>query len=184
MMFKDLLLKNRDAILERWFDLILDTYPPETSRFLRRQKDRFANPVGFSILQGIRAIFDELIEGFDPDRINPFLDNMIRVRAVQDFSPSRAVSFIFFLKEVVRESLKNEITEMRFSGELLEFESRIDNLALLAFEIYMKCREKLYELRANELRNRTFRLLERANLIYRIPEEEKDVDNGKIKVIP
>lgn len=180
----DLLLKNRKAILEKWFDRILETYPPDTSRFLKSQKDRFANPVGNAILDGIEAIFNDLMGEFDPEKINPFLDYLMKIRAVQEFSPSKAVSFVFTLKDIVRDLLKSEINKVNLSADLHEFESKIDRLALSVFEIYMKYREKLYELRANELRNRTFKLLERANLIYRIPEEEKEIERNKIDVIP
>jgi len=31
--------------------------------------------------------------------------------------------------------------------------------------VYMKCREKIYEIKANEARNMTFRLLQQAKLI-------------------
>ena len=43
-------------------------------------------------------------------------------------------------------------------------ESKIDTMALLAFDIYMKCREKIYEIKLDEVkgeRERLFRLLER-----------------------
>jgi hypothetical protein len=38
--------------------------------------------------------------------------------------------------------------------ELSALETRIDRLALLAFDCYMKCREKIYEIRLGELRRR------------------------------
>lgn len=56
-------------------------------------------------------------------------------------------------------------------GELLKLESRIDSLALTSFDIYMKCREKLFEMRAMEIRNRTSRILERACMKYGAPHD-------------
>ena len=94
-----------------------------------------------------------------------FLDGIVRIRAVQDFAPSQAVSFIFVLKGVVRGELKNELLENRFSEELAAFDSAVDVLALFAFDIYMKCREKIYELKAKEATNMTFRLLQQARII-------------------
>ncbi|MEE9557391.1 MAG: hypothetical protein V3V76_09030, partial [Candidatus Adiutricales bacterium] len=35
---------------------------------------------------------------------------------------------------------------------LVEIESRIDSTALLAFDIYMSCREKIHQIKQNELR--------------------------------
>jgi hypothetical protein len=38
-------------------------------------------------------------------------------------------------------------------------------LGLLAFDIYMQCREKIYELKANEMKERTFKAFARAGLV-------------------
>ena len=135
-----LLLQKKAAILERWRHLILDTYPADSSRFLKQEKDRFANPIGSIISEGTEALYTELIGGMNLDRLVACLDSIIRVRAVQDFSPSQATAFIFLLKKAVREELESEIRENQIFQELLEFESRIDKLALLALDIYMKCR--------------------------------------------
>lgn len=161
MILANLLTEKKSAILKKWFNLILATYPEDTQKFLRSQKDRFANPVGSNILQGLEGLFEELLHEQNPERISQFLDHVIRVRAVQDFSPSQAVSFILKLKKVIREELGKAIGGKGLFEELLAFESRIDEMALLSFDLFMKCREKIYEIRANELRNRTGRLLER-----------------------
>ncbi len=160
--------------------MILETYPADTSRFLKKQKDRFANPVGSAISQGIEGLFDELLQGMDSGRVSTFLDNIIKVRAVQDFSPSQAMAFIFLLKKVIREELGGEIQEDGLAEELLRLESRIDILALLSFDIYMKCREKIYEIRVNEVKNTVHMLLKRANLICEIPEQESDPKDSNI----
>ncbi|MEW6409109.1 MAG: RsbRD N-terminal domain-containing protein [Nitrospirota bacterium] len=163
MELKNLLLEKKSSILRKWFDMIVETYPPETAIFLKNQKNRFANPVGYTISQGIEHIFEELLNEVDSDRVSPFLDNIIRIRAVQDFNPSQAIAFIFLLKKVIREEMEsdpefNSGREKGLAEELLALESKIDDLALLSFDIYMKCREKIYELRANEVKNMTFRL--------------------------
>jgi len=153
--------------LERWFQLILETYPADTSRFLKQQKDRFINPVGYTISQEIEALYDELLQEMNPDKLAACLDNIIRIRAVQDFPPSQTIAFIFLLKKAIREELASEIAENRVLEELSKFESKIDKLVLLALDIYMKCREKVYEIRVNEAkaeRERVLKLLDRTNL--------------------
>ena len=167
MVLEHLLPQKRAAILERWFQLVLGTYPADTSRFLKQEKDRFINPVGYAISQEIEALYDELLQGMNSDKLAACLDNIIRIRAVQDFSPSQTIALIFLLKKAIREELASEITENRVFEELLKFESRIDKLVLLAFDIYMKCREKVFEIRVNEAkaeRERVLKLLERTNL--------------------
>jgi len=178
MKLKNLLLKNRAAILDRWFRLIIETYPSETSKFLKSQKDRFANPVGAAISEGIEGLYEHLLGEGDLVEVSSFLDRIIRIRAIQDFSPSQAVAFVFSLKKAIREQLENEIRDNPVADELLAVESRIDDLILLSFDIYMNCREKIYEIKANEARNRTFTLLERAGLVSEIPEQESDLDDS------
>lgn len=172
MNLKNLLSEKKKSIMERWFNLIIETYPPETIQFLKSQKDRFTNPVGSTIFKGMEGIFDQILQESESEKISTFLDNVIRIRAVQDFTASQALVFIFHLKKVIREELKNEIREKGFSDELLALESTIDDLALLSFDIFMKCREQVYELKANEVKNMTFSLLKKANLIYDIEEQE------------
>ncbi len=89
---------------------------------------------------------------------------------MQDFSPSQAVAFIFLLKRVIREELESEIPENQLFDELMIIDSRIDDMALLGFDIYMGCREKIYEIRAKEAKNRVSGLLQKSGLISEIPD--------------
>jgi hypothetical protein len=168
---RDLLSGKKSAVLERWFDIVLETYPLDASGFLRKKKRQFTNPVGYTIFQGLESILDELLEEreLDVDKISPLLEGIIRIRAVQDMSPSQALVFIFRLKKVLREEL--ESSGLLPSEEIEVLESRIDAIALISFDLYIKCREKIYDLKANELRNMTFRLLQKANLVCEIPKE-------------
>jgi hypothetical protein len=177
-MLERILAEKKSSLLKRWFDLILETYPADTQRFLKKQKDPFANPVGATISRGIAALYEEILKGADLERVSPFLDAIIRVRAVQDFSPSQALNFVFLLKRVAREALGDRRHEPGISEELAGLESKIDEMALLSFDIFMRCRERIYEIRANEVRNRTIRLLKRANLICEIPDDETDVQSS------
>ena len=168
--------------MRRWFQLILETYPADTSRFLKKEKDRFVNPVGYTISQEIGVLYEELLQEMNSDKLAACLDNIIRIRAVQDFSPSQTVAFIFLLKKAIREELTSEIKENRVFEELLKFESRIDKLVLLALDIYMKCREKVYEIRVNEIKaekERALKLLERTNLIME-SQREQNPKTGKV----
>ncbi len=174
MKLADILLENKSAILKEWFQIILETYPPDTAKFLKNQKNQFANPVGSTILQGLEDIYGELIKSeMDTERVSNFLDNIIRIRAVQDFSPSKAVSFLLELKKIITE-VTGASKETPSSAEIRQIEARIDDLVLLSFDIFMKCREKLYDIRANEVKSRTFRLLQRAKLICEVDDDEAD----------
>ena len=51
------------------------------------------------------------------------------------------------------------------AAELLGLYARIDKLALQAFTVYVRCRERVYELRAREATARTYSLLKRAGAL-------------------
>ncbi|MEW5948820.1 MAG: RsbRD N-terminal domain-containing protein [Thermodesulfobacteriota bacterium] len=175
-----LLSQKKSAIVRKWLDAILETYPADTAKFLKAQKNQFANPVGAMISEGIEGLFEELLNGVDTEKVSPFLDRVIRIRAVQDFTPTQAIAFVFVLKRLIREELESDIQQHQLSGELLFIESRIDDMALLSFDIYMKCREQVYEIRATEWKNRLFRLLQKTNMIGEIPEEQPDPKDTNI----
>jgi hypothetical protein len=167
MALERFLAGNRAAILERWNHLIVETYPPNTSRFLRRERDRFINPVGYTISREIGVLFEELVGEMDLDRISRSLENM-KIRSVQDFSPSEGVGLILLLKKTIKEKLGDEISDVRIFEEWSALDSKIDTMALLAFDIYMKCREKIFEIKVNEVRaerERIFKLLQRTRLV-------------------
>ena len=162
MALKTLLTQNKNSIVQRWLNLIADTYPTGVSGFLK-DGDRFNNPVGYTISQEINSLYDELLHGrADSEKAAASLDNIIKIRAVQDFSPQEAVSFIFLLKKAVTDVLRSEIEKKQSFGEWLDFEPQIDKLASIAFDKYMKCREEICELRVNEVkadREIAFRLM-------------------------
>ncbi len=167
-MLRELLEKKKTAILNRWFRLILETYPGDTSKFLKQEKDPFVNPVGATVSREIEVLYDELLKEMDSERVSVALENIIRIRCVQDFSASRAVLFILHLKRAVKEELASELQGDPMFREWLTFESSIDHLSLLAFDIFMKCREKIYEIRLHEMKNQkdsAFRLMARSGLI-------------------
>lgn len=164
MVLATLLERNRDTILGRWFDLIAKTYPPVTSEFLAKNEDRFRNPVGYTIEQSIGAIYDQVVSAMDTDELLRALDGIIRIRSVQDFTPSEAVAFIFQLKSAIREVMEAELRGADKWEGLSDLEARIDRVALLAFEKYTECREKIHEVRNKEIKSRANRLLERVNM--------------------
>jgi hypothetical protein len=174
MGLQKLLEENKSVILSRWFDSILATYPTDTKQFLRTKKNQFDNPVAHRISKGIEGIFGQILSEDEEKDVSPFLDKIIRVRAVQDFTPSQAIAFIFDLKRLVREELGEEIRQGQLSEELWRFEEAIDKMGLLALDIYMKCREEIYEVRVKEVKRSVSRLIERANKICGIPGKEED----------
>ena len=152
-MLDDEVAAHRGAILERWIGEVIEGYPEETAEFLRSQSDRFANPVGARLREGLTQLLDGLLEGVEPTELESALDHVIRIRAVQQFSPSIAVGFVFDLKGLLREVVG--APGVGLAPWLATLDGRIERLGLYAFDVYMRCREQMWEIRAREIRNQS-----------------------------
>ncbi len=154
-MIVELLNKNRSVIIEKWIQSVFNTYQQETAKFLNQQKNRFSNPVGHIVTSNIEKIYDEMVNDNDIEKIKLSLNDIIKIRAVQDFSPSQALAFVYSLKEIIFEEVKHEIVDEKKYGELLAIESRIDNIALAGFDLFMDAREKLFQIRIKEVKSKS-----------------------------
>ncbi len=163
MSLEELLSQRKTSILKRWLDLIEGSHPAGAPPFTR-ERDEFTNPEGFITSHEIDTLYDELLQDkFNSERVCASLENIIRIRTVQDLSPAQAVAFVFLLKQAITEKLQSEIEKRQLLGQWFEFELKIDKLACRAFETYMQCREKINQLRVNEVKadkERAFRLIE------------------------
>ncbi|VEN72582.1 conserved hypothetical protein [Candidatus Desulfarcum epimagneticum] len=170
-LFKKTIEEQRDKIIKKWFNQTVDSYPPDTAAFLKRQKDPFANPVGRTASRTLSALFDALTGETDREKLESILDPLIKIRALQNFTPSQAVFFVHGLKKIIRD-LFPDSKKSAVLADLLDFESRIDSVGFIAFDLYMEKREKVYHLKALEVRNRTFTVFERAGLVAEPSPEE------------
>jgi hypothetical protein len=158
------LAQKKAAILGCWLNMIYESYPPETAIFLRKEKDRFDNPAGYRIAEGLEGLYDALLQEMEREKVLAWLDEIIRIRALQNFTPAQALAFIFLLKNVIRQELAEEIQKEDLAAELLDLESRIDGLALLGFDVYTKRREKIYEIKADEAKRRISAFMRKSGL--------------------
>ena len=159
------LAERRDDLVAKWRDLILGSYPAETRKFWQRQKNRFANPVGHTIDKCTAELFDLVLQWEDAEAVARSLDELIKIRAVQDFSPSQAVSVVYLLKKLLRDEFMKELDGENGLGELLAFEVRVDNLALMAFDLYSRDREAIFDMRVKEVKIAQHNLLRKARMI-------------------
>ena len=58
---------------------------------------------------------------------------------------------------------------------LLDLESKIDAIVLVAIDIYLECREKIYSLKANVERNTVFKAFSRAGLVVEDPDDRPHI---------
>ena len=159
-MLQQFLRQNGDSILGKWLDQTINSYGSEMVRFLQREKNQFANPVRNTIVTSTKEIYDAFLNNAAFDKNYPGLEEIIKLRAVQDFSPSEALSFLFYLKNIVRQELADNQQFDIPKTELAEFEDKMDKLTGLAFDIYTDCRNKIFEIRINEIKSQSKRAFE------------------------
>lgn len=164
---------HRKAILRAWFQRVIETYPPDTTQFLKSSNDAFANPVGQATRKGLSALFDLFLGDMDATQVRSALDPIIRIRAVQDFKPSQAVVFVLALKAILRDHVGSSAETSDLADTLAEADARIDAMSLAAFDVYVQCREKLLELKVRTEKDKIYRAFSRAGLI--VEEEESAV---------
>jgi len=172
MNFKKTLKFKKKDILTKWFEITINTYPEETSKIFNRSKNKFDNPVGVATYECLESVIDMLYENMElPDNqplndelIERALDSVIRIRAVQDFSASRAVGFVFELKDIIRQIARDNLTN--------SFDRKVDQIALAAFNRFLKCRENIFLLKALEAKKRTYSAFERSGLAEELKEED------------
>jgi hypothetical protein len=147
-----LLQERKVEILAKWEDSILGAYAPDAFHIFKNQKDQFANPIGHKVRVGLAEFFDVLCEASDEEVLTPDLQDLIKLRAVQQVSAADAVAFVFKLKEIVRRELpeKGLLDAYR---EWAAFDARVDAAALAVFDMFMVSKEQLYKVRIDEFRH-------------------------------
>jgi hypothetical protein len=161
---KKTIKKNRNQLLESWFDATINTYPEESARILGKKSDRFDNPIGAVTRETLEDVLNLITEDFSRDGLEQALDPVIRIRAVQTFDPANAVSFVFALKEIGESVIEK--------ADIINFYRLVDEMALAAFNRYMKCREDIFLLKATESKRRIHRAFERAGLVAELSEDD------------
>lgn len=164
---KSFLENKRGTVIRRWLDAVLATYSQQAVGFMRNQKDQFANPVGSTFKAGLERLYDEFTAGLDPERAMPHLDAIVRIRAVQEFLPSDALAFVVQLKEILRREAGRDLDADHWA----ELDNRVDRMALQAFDLYNACRERIHQIRVQEIERNNYMLLRRSGMVACDPEE-------------
>ncbi len=151
-----------DGIAKAWLIQVIQSFSLHGQPFLEQTKDPFRNPMGHAIQENLPIVLQEILGGMDHPRLAAALEAIVRIRAVQEVPPSQAVSFLFQLAPILRERWKALPTEQE---EVLQ---HTQQAALIAFDLYMACREKIFALQADEARRRTAQL----ERVYRRMEAE------------
>ncbi len=96
----------------------------------------------------LAVIVDAVLDD-ELDRAGPAVEEIVRLHAVHDLPASKAVSFLPLLEELLRTDSHAARTEVN---------ERINRLLLAAFDSYVACRERLWQIKWNERARRTWLL--------------------------
>lgn len=170
----------RAALVERWAEKALAVYPGDTVRIFLSTSDPFRNPVGGTIRRDLAKLLETVLSGEPLEAAHEALDEIIRIRSVQELTARESVRFVFELRDVVRESA-SAIPNLSEAEPWLQ--GRIEELALRAFDIYVGCREDVFRVRANQQQAYSRKLIERAERIINrrfgdTPADPTSEENG------
>jgi hypothetical protein len=153
MTLREILVERRAALCERWLEAILGEYGSETAARWRRERDPFANPIGHVLGTSLPTLLEAVAgDGQPAAGALGALEDVVRIRCVQELAPSRAVGFVYLLRDVIRGELASELAGGGHGADLAAVDRRIERLTLLAFDAYVHCREQIFRLRQEELK--------------------------------
>jgi hypothetical protein len=182
MTLSTLIKANKKHIIHAWRANALDVYPEDARRFFGGGRDRFGNPVGQTLAEEMSDILDAMTTTRNPESWASCLTRTLKIRAVQDMRPADALKFIFHIKTVLggvlRDSLDNDAIQKSFA----DFDANVDAMALFAFEIYAKHREKVFEVRISDVKRQVSHLLKRSAFFTN--DEEVTSEEESISIEP
>ncbi len=149
MELKELLERKEAAILQNWLTAIFNTYPAGSTDYCKGE-DMFTNPVGHNIKTNAGRILEGLIRGDDDHVLSCYIEQIIRIRAVQDFTPSQAAGFMIDLKTAIRSQIMGEATKHGLIEDLMALEKRIEGLGYISDDLYANMKRKIRELAVRE----------------------------------
>jgi len=168
---------KRDQIFNKWLDKFLSEFG-ESAYFLQKEVDPFTNPFGYHLRDCFEKIVNFLFKrDFKWEEIEPVLEKLSQIRAVQENLPSRAGRLFLILKGILREMAGEKSLDSKTIAELLELEDRIEALMMRYFDFYQSFRERLYEIRIEEFKRNNYLLLKRAGLILEKENSLKEQDS-------
>lgn len=188
MRMTELCNSQREKLLPKWVEGFFASYPLDSAGFLRTGFDPFTNPVGRITRTSLAVLYDAAAgNDVEPSSVRHALARLMEVRAIQNMPPSRAVGALYLLKSLWREYVLplypvqgasdadgGKAAEQELPAamrEYLEAESRVDSLAMLAFDLYSRNREKVFTARVEEVKRSQSQVL-------RWAQKRQGGDNG------
>lgn len=155
MDIKTILIDKEKKILKKWEEVVMGRYDPQAVSIFKKQKDQFANPLGYKTTTGLKELYEVICDESDQEIETPALGQFVKLMAVQEVNPSEALKFVFTIKRIVRKAAgKKKISDQEWEA----FDNRVDGVALALFDIYSASREQLWEVRYEDFEKKRFTL--------------------------
>jgi len=142
---------HREKIVNKWVEYTLSTYG--ASGFFIKERDKFANPVGGNVREALGKMFPLLTKGAESSEHQLYLDQIISIRSIQEFTPAQALAPLNAVKHITREVFLADKERAHLVAELYDFEFAVDLVVLAAFDTYMHFRERIYKVRIAEIKS-------------------------------
>lgn len=177
MQLSQLIKDNKTVVVAKWLDHLLSSFPPETQKIWKSNRDRFTNPVCHVFEASMGALLDGLMAWQDAEALVKPLNEIVKIRAVQDVAPSKSLAFVPGLKKILRGMFGGQAE----AGDFGVFDMRLDNLALMAFDIYTKNREQIFCMRVEEFKNAHHMAFRKAGIICESPRQALGLEDRNVK---
>lgn len=165
MNFKDFLNENKENLLEEWFLWLIDHYPEPSKKFISKKEEPFTNPVGYNFYQNLGKLFSLLCSNeIDCTEFNDSLEDILKIRAVQDLSYWQSANIFRFLWDKFNNSLPTDTKVESYRTDVDYYMT----ISEKAFESFINIREKIAQIQREEIRNRYGKFLEKLNEKYKL----------------
>ncbi len=176
----ELFRQKKEEVVSKWIEAVFKTYPLDTTGFLRTKKHDFSNPVGEITTTVGNYIFDAVAgEHILEDRLSMALERFVKLRSVQEFTPSQSLGVLFVFKQLFREAFLEKLEGKGHVATYLEAESRMDTICLMAFEMYVTSRDTIAQMRITEIRNGHSQIVRLAQRHGLVPPEMASIIKDK-----
>jgi hypothetical protein len=165
---KEYFFDKKDKILDDWLKHLMLHYDYNKLDYLEKEKDPFLNPVKYIFTSALESIFAYIFDGEELEAVYQNIEKLIKLLALNGPKASEALGPFVFFKHYINALFMSSFSLEEKMEEYNEIMNIFDNLLLKIFDMYVQCREKIYEVRINEIKRMTFPLLERSGLIERI----------------
>lgn len=160
MLFIEKAKADKNTLLQKWIDVFYSAYPLGSTGFVRTSKDNFTNPIGFVTQNSLDVLYDAVLgDDVDPAKVGTALAELVQLRAIQNMTPSKAVGPLTQLKSILKKEVLSVCMKKNNDSKMLEklfdeyfiVDARIDTLVLMALDLYSGNREKIFNLRVEEI---------------------------------